>query len=338
MFNRGHWKFIGDSDISGGKPLVWDYEQGTKKFSSSIQRKNHYVTDFLIDQAIEYIKQANKNGDKFAIVISILDPHIPYDVRPPYDTMYKNKNFKLPYTAKKAWARAYDVPPWLEKMLPNKSATPLQDLNDYENSKVWHSIMTKYYGMTKLIDDSIGRLIQTLKNGGNDLYNDTIIAYTSDHGDMLMEHGVFNKNLPHESSAKVPMIIQYPRKIMKGKVIQKTYASIDFAPTILSLMGIDWEAKGYKFDGKNATNDLFNSKKMVYGGQVRFVGGGFRAMINTRYKLIGSWTSKKRYFYDLLKDPYEMINLYNDTAYQKVIKAMEIIFDKKKGAFKLMEK
>ena len=64
---------------------------------------------------------------------------------------------------------------------------------------------------------------------------DTVVVFTSDHGDMLGEHGQLDKATPYETSAGVAFIVKYPRQVPKGKVIETAYSTIDFAPTILSL-------------------------------------------------------------------------------------------------------
>ena len=75
-----------------------------------------------------------------------------------------------------------------------------------------------------------GRLLDQMKDLGVD--QDTVVVFTFDHGDMLGEHAKLNKGMPYETSMGVPFIVKYPRKVLKGKIIETAYSTIDFAPTI----------------------------------------------------------------------------------------------------------
>ena len=67
------------------------------------------------------------------------------------------------------------------------------------------------------------------------LEEDTIVVFTSDHGDLLFEHGKINKGMPYKTSMGVSFILKYPRKIVPGKVLETPHSHIDFAPMLLSL-------------------------------------------------------------------------------------------------------
>ena len=115
--------------------------------------------------------------------------------------------------------------------------------------------MAQYYGMVKCIDDNVGRLLDFLDQ--NNLSQNTIVVFTSDHGDLLGEHGKINKGLPYETSARVAFMMRYPKKIKPGKYIEKAYTMADFTPTILGLMGIKTSKE---FHGMNAAKDFKSSK------------------------------------------------------------------------------
>lgn len=106
--------------------------------------------------------------------------------------------------------------------------------------------------MVSHIDDSVGRILQFLKD--NNLEENTIIVFTSDHGDMFFEHNRRNKGVPYEASARIPFVIRYPEKIKAGKVINTAYTNVDFTPTILSLMNVKTDAS---FHGMDTSKDFF---------------------------------------------------------------------------------
>ena len=81
----------------------------------------------------------------------------------------------------------------------------------------------------------------------------------SDHGDMMGEHANYNKGKPYQSSAGVPFIIRYPGHVKNGKIVKTAYSSPDFAPTILSIMGVDHS--DISFQGIDGSEEILNDSK-----------------------------------------------------------------------------
>jgi len=129
-------------------------------------------------------------------------------------------------------------------------------------------LMQRYFGMVKCIDDNVARLLDALEQLS--LTERTIVVFTADHGDLCFEHGRLNKGNPYEGSAKIPMIIAAPGIIPPGSQIDQAMGTVDFMPTILSLIsqagGGDWQAGDgdwtldENLQGRNAA-DLFRGKK-----------------------------------------------------------------------------
>jgi uncharacterized sulfatase len=180
LFNQGHWKFL-EEDIINGKMQAYTYEEGEDKFSG--REEEHFTTDFLFDRGIEFMEENRQNDDPFLAFLSIPDPHAPKDVRPPYDTMFKDMHFQLPYTARAVANKSPASPLWNSH---NHMDVPLDDvdayLDEYENWTFFQESFQKYFGMVKCIDDNVGKLLMYLKSAGID--NNTIIVFTSDHGDV----------------------------------------------------------------------------------------------------------------------------------------------------------
>ncbi|MDL2255752.1 sulfatase [Parabacteroides sp. OttesenSCG-928-K15] len=217
MYNRGHWKKIIETP-DGPEFRINDDIKTTDSLN--------FTTDFLTNRAIEFIQKYK--GSAFCCMLSLPDPHGPNQVRAPYDTLYTHLSFNQPQSAYKdttglpAWSHGEDLPG--DRM---------------EN-------MARYYGMIKCIDDNIGRLLTVLRENG--ILEKTIIIFTSDHGDLCGEHGLVNKSVPLEASAKVPFIVSYPAKMPAGKVISNMMSVVDFAPTLLSYCGIQ---SGQAYDGRD---------------------------------------------------------------------------------------
>lgn len=143
--------------------------------------------------------------------------------------------------------------------------------------------------------------------------DDTVVVFTSDHGDLLGEHGKLNKGRPYETSAGIPFIVKYPDRVPAGKIIETAYSSVDFAPTILSLMGVSALPSGVNFQGIDGSKEL-TSPQMVTANHEQIVFSfdtgktpSWAAAIKDGYKLVVS-KGGIPWLFDIYRDPEEMIN------------------------------
>ena len=287
MFNRGHWKKLADED---GQPVVAARDKKGNFTESTVAGADErsYTTDFLTDKAMNFIR--NNKTKPFCCMLSLPDPHGRNIVRAPYDTQYASVQFERPYSAS---ADVTGMPSWTEKSKRTIIDTP--------------NGMSQYWGMVKCIDDNIGKLCQFLKNEG--LYDNTIIIFTSDHGDLLGEHGRDNKSVPFEASAKIPCIWYYPSAIKPGTVLNTPISHSDFMPTLLGMVNVK---NTQRCHGKDRSQ-LLLGKAADAGDIVTFRGGkGWMAATDGRYKLIiTKGKTEIPVLYDLKNDPNEMKNIFS---------------------------
>lgn len=258
-----------------------------------------YTTDYLTDRCLELLER--DKDEPFCMMLSIPDPHGPDIAREPYRSMYKNLDIKEPVTM---GVSLLDKRPIWAMGGKNESG-------DFDRESV-----REYFGMVKCIDDNVGKILQFLDD--NDLAENTIVVFTSDHGDMLFEHKRVNKDLPYESSARIPFIIRYPKEIQAGKIIRKAYTTVDFAPTILGLMDAN------QIDNVEGVNDaevfVKNEKEHISDRVIYMTDSPFNewtAATDGRYKLVLS-CKEKPWLFDMKEDPSELINLYSHPDYQEV--------------------
>jgi arylsulfatase A-like enzyme len=302
MYNRGHWKKF---EITSDGPRVACRDgKDDPTYGLCDADSQSFSTDWLTDRALEFLEE---NKDKpFSYFISYPDPHGPNSVRPPYDEMYTHFEYEKPATSFKVDA---GLPPW-----GVKDGNTESDVN-----------MAHYFGNVKLLDDNIGRVVKYLKE--NSLLNNTILIFTSDHGDLLGEHDRTNKGVPYEASAKIPFIAHYPDKIPKGTVINQSISTVDFMPTLLGLMDIN---SPVEVEGKDASA-LFLGKRGTWDDLAFMRGTGKKAnakgvgpeswvgVFTSRYKLIFDETGEP-WLLDLKEDPDELVNHINRPENQVVIK------------------
>jgi len=309
MYNRGHWKFFeeGDEGLNVFDATTFKQFQG--------REEEHYATDFLFKKAQDFMRKQIKKEQHFALMLSIPDPHGPNDVREPYSTMFKRMKFKLPKTARAAYHKEPALPHW--STISTDIAIADQTIAAIEEDEKWQTRNQQYFGMVRLIDDKVGELMSFLKETGQD--KNTIIVFTSDHGDMMGEHAKYNKGKPYMTSAGVPFIIRYPGHIRKGKIVKTAYSSPDFAPTLFSLVGIDHS--DVLTQGIDGSDELFNRKLINERKQVRLMTDSkqsiWAAAVDRQYKLVVSRSSPP-YLFDMKEDPDEVVNYYEDPRYNNI--------------------
>jgi arylsulfatase A-like enzyme len=293
MFNRGHWKKL---DIGKEGPFVAARSADDQPtYGVDGADETTFATDFLADRTIDFI-HANKDKP-FCYMVSIPDPHGPNTVRPPYDTMFDPAPFRQPLSA---LAKGNRLPSF---------ATVAQDQFNAQQ-------MAKYFGMVKCIDDNIGRIRATLKQ--LEIDQDTIIVFTSDHGDMCGELGRHNKGIPCEGSARIPFLLRAPGIVPCGTVLHEAMGTVDFKPTLLNLLETPAKQKSQGRD----LSQLFRDGKAPEDHQdITFVriGDKWFGAFTDRYKLVVS-KSDDPALYDLHEDPNELNNTFHQPQHRELVR------------------
>lgn len=305
----------------GHKPYFIKGEDGKIDFQASNYNgvpkdRLVHLTDYFTDKTVEIIE---RDKDKpFCIMVSIPDPHTPDIAREPYNKMYDEMNPQMPKTMLPEYAS--NRPQWA---FGNKNG---------EMTKFTPAKLKQYFGMVKHIDDSVGRMLDALDKAG--VLDNTIVVFTADHGDMFYEHSRMNKGVPYESSAKIPFVMRFPKKIKAGKVVNTAQVNVDFAPTVLSLMGVNYS--DVKFHGVDQSAE-FTSKGKVSEGDYLMMSennyGSWAMVCDSRYKFIISG-KEKPWLLDIVADPDELINYYNDSKYSDIVARMKPVLLSKLKEFK----
>ncbi len=308
MFNGGHDKFKGiDADgnpyNAAKKPkLIGKDKYGQPLYQDKKSKQVKFTTDFLGDRAVEFI---GENKDKpFFYVVSIPDPHTPDIARTPYDTKFDNMKVDLPKTYNFAYKNMGKLPKWQG---PDNKA---------KNREKFTKGVQQYLGMVKIVDENVGRILEKLESEG--ILENTIVMFSSDHGDLLGEHARLNKGTIHEASAKIPCVVAHGKNaknplIPRNKVINLAANNTDWMPTFLSMLNVDCP----KVPGRDLSS-IIKGKAPANWNDVTFSRLGYYAAITSRYKL--SVQSKgKPWLLDIEADPDEVINFIDDKKYSDVI-------------------
>jgi len=301
MFNTGHQKYF-----------VVNPKDTTVELLTNNPRKVPgkmvvHSTKFLTDRAMEFIED---NHDRpFCLVLSIPDPHTPEIAVPPYDKMYENIKCHPPLTMKQ---KAEDRPEWSKFELDNELESNFDSSMNSEDA-FSKERMVNYFGMVTDVDDNVGRILALLKK--YNIEDNTIVVYTSDHGELNFEHHRINKGLPYETSSRVPCIIRYPKVISKRKVISTPTVNVDLMPTLIDLMGLNLTTT-MPVDGVSDAKDLVSKKKKVTSDRTIYTTSTFNWVmaVDSKCKLVLS-TNDEPWLYDLKKDPLEMVNEFHNPEY-----------------------
>ncbi len=298
MFNRGHWKKLEDTPT--GPRVASVNENGIPNYNLDGADEQSFATDFLTDRTMELISE--HRDSPFCVMLSIPDPHGPDRVRPPYDGMYTDMSFTAPRTYNKP---DVGIPTWAAKKA-NAGINQAQ-----------------YFGMVKCIDDNVGELLDFLRTEG--LLENTIVVFTSDHGDLRAEHHRHNKGVPLEASAKIPFIISFPQQLLKGAVVHNVISTADFAPTILEIMGVSYATQMHGTDYSRVTTVPEATGETPDIAFIRSTGidkdGTWIGAFTSRYKLILS-ANDDPWLLDLELDPDELVNYIHEPGNEVVVKEL----------------
>ncbi|TMV47422.1 arylsulfatase [Paenibacillus mesophilus] len=182
-----------------------------------------HPTNWTVNESIRFLQQRDPEKP-FFLKTSFARPHSPYDAVPYYFEMYMRKTLPKPYIGD--WAGVHDV-----------RAVHPEAWRGRRSDEEIHRARAGYYGNISHIDHQIGRLFYEMRNMG--VYDNTLIIFTSDHGDMLGDHHMWRKTYGYEGSAHIPMIVRLPSSMGRSGVQEsgKVVGLQDIMPTILEAVG-----------------------------------------------------------------------------------------------------
>ncbi len=188
--------------------------------------EEHSETAFMTNRAMEFIEES-KDMPWF-LHLSYIKPHWPYMAPAPYHNMYSANEF---YPVHRNDAERKNDHPVYKAFMENSIS------KTFSKDEVRNTVLSGYMGLIKQIDDNLGRLFKFVKESGH--MEDTMIVFTSDHGDYQGDHWLGEKELFHEQSVRVPMIIYDPSDYAnktRGTKEQRFVEAIDLLPTFLDVV------------------------------------------------------------------------------------------------------
>jgi len=265
------------------------------------------------DRTIELLERAN--GRSFFIRWDPLEPHLPNIVPEPYASMYPPSR----------------IPPWpsFGDPLVGKPYAQRQQLRTWNVESWtwddWSAVVGRYLGEITLLDHEVGRLLDALERSGR--AEDTLVVYTTDHGDMCGSHGMWDKHfVMYDDVVRVPLIMRWPGRIAPGGTCDHFVShAIDLARTFCGVAGIDPPDSFAGLDlleVLGATSSPRPDIISAYHGN-QFGLYSQRMLRDRRWKYVWNLTAEDE-LYDLDSDPAEIINLATDPACVSQLKRLRL--------------
>ena len=263
-----------------------------------------HPTCWTVTESIRFLKERDPTRP-FFLMTSFARPHSPYDPPQWYFDLYDRK--QLPSASVGNWAACHDV--------PGDAARP-DAWRGVRTPEEVHRARAGYYGQVHHIDHQIGRLLMALRRLGE--LDNTLILFTSDHGDMLGDHNLWRKTYAYEGSAHIPMIVAPPARLRapKGQRVDAPVMLRDIMPTILDVVGLEIPET---VDGLSMKPFLEGEEKVPWRGWVH---GEHCTCYSEEQEMQYLTDGKMKYIwfprlgveqlFDLVNDPGETRNLADD--------------------------
>jgi arylsulfatase len=268
------------------------------------------------DRAVEAIRGYSSEKPLF-LKISFARPHSPYDAPQRIVDMYVEKNIPAPVVGD--WCA--DMPIDGHPELHPTAAKGNFGIDYAKNSRKY------YYASITFIDEQVGRIMEELKKKG--MYDEALICFVADHGDMLGDHNMWRKTYAYEGSAAIPFIIKLPEKmeggLKKGEVLEQPVELRDLLPTFLDM---NHQKVPEDMDGASLL-PLLQKEKCIWRKYIDiehstayWEDNYWCALTDGKIKYIWFFRTGQEQLFDLVKDPHELNDVSGSCSYRGILKKM----------------
>ena len=289
---------------------------------------DHCKPKFLEEKAIEFLE--TNGSEPFMLYVNFLEPHMPFFG--PLDSLYAPEEVILP-------ASFEDVPDETDPQYHQLRQEG--DSEKYGSTEAeFRELIARYWGLVSQVDISVGAILDKLESLG--LSDNTIVVFTSDHGDMMGAHRMVAKGVMYEEAVRIPFLLRDPRITTSQRIINERISQIDIVPTLLDLMGreipgylqgkslvpaleqdefpaedifIEWNShidyRVREWADREVTADILASQILKPSIRTIISADGWKMSVSNR---------GRSQLFDLNKDSLEINNLYDQEAYQETIK------------------
>lgn len=224
---KNPWESWANSAVNQDGKKVSGWQMRNSNLPAAVPEE-HSETVYTTDRALEFLSSVDKD-ERWCLHLSYIKPHWPYLAPAPYHSIY-TKDHILP---------AVRHSTELSNPHPVSGAFMQETYSrNFSRDEVRERVIPVYMGLIKQVDDHLGRVFEKLKSMG--LIDSTLIVFTSDHGDYLGDHWLGEKDLFHEQSVRIPLIVYDPDKEAeqsRGTVNEEFVEAVDIVPTLVEFVG-----------------------------------------------------------------------------------------------------
>ncbi|MEG1568767.1 MAG: sulfatase-like hydrolase/transferase [Oscillospiraceae bacterium] len=262
---------------------------------------------WFCDNALRFINAPHEKP--FALFVCLWAPHPPLKVPQEYLNMFPPESFSLPHnTGKEA-----DGQP------QNRHKGAAMQLGNHPPKEGWQEAWSAHCALTRLCDDQLARIVDAVNANG--IADSTLMVCTTDHGEQLGQHGMYQKMEMYESAVRVPCVFNVPN--VAAKAYDTAISHLDFVPTVLDLLDIPFTTE---LDGTSLAKSIINGEEpmekdifSVYCGN-HMLGDMRRMIVRGEYKYI--FDGEEKELYNLKTDAFEMCNLAGKAEYADICNTM----------------
>jgi len=291
--------------------------------------EKHSETTYTTNRAIDFLEQ-QEGEQHWCLHLSYIKPHWPLIAPAPYHDLYGSKDVQA---VERADSELHNPHPVYAAFMEQEYS------ESYARDDVRESVIPVYMGLIRQIDDQLGRLFEYMKQ--TDQYDNTMIVFTSDHGDYLGDHWLGEKDLFHEPSVRIPLIIVNPNSTAdetRGSVCTEMVESVDLLPTFVEYAGANIcheRVEGCSLMPLLRSQAVPANWRRYAVSEIDYSERGPRSLLNLspydcralmireqRWKYIHHNRFRPQLF-DLREDPQELVDLGEDPACRKVRRNMQ---------------
>jgi len=270
----------------------------------SLVPDQHHGSTWVADRTIEYLDQT-RGRTPFFCWSSWIAPHPPFNVPECVADLYRDESLPEPLCSATELNE-------ISKVMSSANAFPPKG----QEAAFMRRRREQYYAQITYVDRQIGRILDALER--HELLDNTLIIFTSDHGEMLGDHGCIQKGVPYEGATHIPLIMRYPPRISSGTERSEFFDLNDILPTVLDCAGLSHPAPDELPGGSVFRDDKDRSTQYIsLGNRSR----RFATLRDHRYKYTYYYSVDHHELFDLENDPGETTNLLLVSADAPEVKA-----------------
>lgn len=281
----------------------------------------HY-SRWVGNETIDWLRHGRRRDQPFFFISNFFDPHHGFGAPKEYLDRYRADRLSQPVTVDLELQSKPDI---FKEASQRSYAGFARGWAEYTADEL-QQVKAAYYAMVSLVDDEVGRILQALDDEG--LSENTIVIFTSDHGEMLGDHQLMLKGpMMYDVAVRVPLIMRWPERFPSGAVVAELVQWIDLTSTLCEVAGVSElpNGQGSSLVGL-ATGDVTDHRGWALS-EYRNSGHAYDPAVHTTMLRSGDAkiivhhgrpaTDRPRQgeLYDLAQDPDELVNLYDDPAH-----------------------